>query len=229
MGRRFVLGDVHGAHRALRQCFERAGFDPEQDQLICLGDVCDGWPDTNACIEDLLRVKNLIYILGNHDFHTLQWAEYGDEDVVWLEQGGIATQQSYNYKMPATHVAFLKQAKPFWVEHNILFVHAGILPGRTPEQCGLRVLLWDRSLVQRALELYRNGGHHTITSYNEIYVGHTPIGNHPIKGGEVWMMDTGAGWSGVLSLMDLDTREVFASDPVPSLYPGVEGRKRAGK
>jgi serine/threonine protein phosphatase 1 len=39
-------------------------------------------------------------------------------------------------------------------------------------------------------------------------------------------MDTGAGWSGVLSMMDIHTKEVFASDPVPLLYPGVEGRKK---
>jgi serine/threonine protein phosphatase 1 len=37
-------------------------------------------------------------------------------------------------------------------------------------------------------------------------------------------MDTGAGWSGVLSMMNVDTKEVFTSDPVPDLYPGVVGR-----
>ena len=40
------------------------------------------------------------------------------------------------------------------------------------------------------------------------------------------MMDTGAGWSGVLSMMNVDTKEVFASDKVPFLYPGVEGRMK---
>ncbi len=46
MGRTFVIGDIHGAYRALRQCLDRADFDYESDHLICLGDVCDGWPDT---------------------------------------------------------------------------------------------------------------------------------------------------------------------------------------
>jgi serine/threonine protein phosphatase 1 len=220
------MGDVHGAYRALRQCLERSAFDFNHDSLIHLGDVCDGWPETRQCIDELMKIKNLTYLLGNHDFHTLQWAEYGDEDPVWLDQGGIATQQSYNYKMPTNHVGFIKGARPYFVLENKLFVHAGILPGRTPEQCGLNILLWDRTLVHRALELYQNGGHHTITSFDEVYVGHTPIGPHPLKGGEVWMMDTGAGWNGVLSMMDLDTKEVFASDAVPGLYPGVEGRAR---
>jgi hypothetical protein len=29
--------------------------------------------------------------------------------------------------------------------------------------------------------------------------------------------------------MDIDTKEVFASDPVPMLYPGIVGRKKKEK
>jgi serine/threonine protein phosphatase 1 len=39
------------------------------------------------------------------------------------------------------------------------------------------------------------------------------------------MMDTGAGWSGTLSMMNIETKEVFCSDPLPQLYPGIKGRK----
>jgi len=34
--RTFVLGDIHGAYKALKQCFQKAEFDHETDQLICL-------------------------------------------------------------------------------------------------------------------------------------------------------------------------------------------------
>ena len=37
---------------------------------------------------------------------------------------------------------------------------------------------------------------------------------------------TGAGWSGVLSLMNIDTKEVFTSDFVHDLYPEEVGRKK---
>jgi len=37
-------------------------------------------------------------------------------------------------------------------------------------------------------------------------------------------MDTGAGWEGVLSMMNIDTKELFQSDLVADLYPGVRGR-----
>jgi serine/threonine protein phosphatase 1 len=37
-------------------------------------------------------------------------------------------------------------------------------------------------------------------------------------------MDTGAGWDGCLSIMDINSKEFFTSDPVPSLYPEDSGR-----
>lgn len=41
--RRFVVGDIHGAHKALVQCLERSGFNRDEDFLVSLGDLCDGW------------------------------------------------------------------------------------------------------------------------------------------------------------------------------------------
>ena len=95
MSRIFVIGDIHGAYRALMQCLERSNFDYEQDQLICLGDVCDGWPETRRCIEELLTINHLTYILGNHDTWTLDWMKTGNIENIWYVQGGEATIDSY--------------------------------------------------------------------------------------------------------------------------------------
>ena len=67
MPRSFVIGDIHGAYPALRQCLELCKFDYNSDLLICLGDVCDGWPQVKESVEELLKIRNLIYIMGNHD------------------------------------------------------------------------------------------------------------------------------------------------------------------
>jgi len=91
----------------------------------------------------------------------------------------------------------------------------------------LNVFLWDRSLARTALDLHSKNISGKLTEFDEVYIGHTPVSSgHPIQGGEVWLMDTGAGWSGVLSMMNVDTKEVFLSDPVPSLYPGIKGRTK---
>ena len=73
----FVIGDIHGSYRALLQCLEKSRFNYQNDTLICLGDVADGWPETSQAIEELLRIENLIYVMGNHDFWAVDWMETG--------------------------------------------------------------------------------------------------------------------------------------------------------
>lgn len=60
----FVPEDIHGALRALEQCFERCGFALANDTLIQLGDIADGYPDVAECVELLLKVQNLVSIRG---------------------------------------------------------------------------------------------------------------------------------------------------------------------
>jgi serine/threonine protein phosphatase 1 len=223
--RTFVLGDIHGAARALKQVLERSSFDYNADRLICLGDVADGWPETKEAIDELLKIPNLTYIMGNHDVWALQWMETREAAETWLDQGGRATCDSYKDKIPASHVTLLKEAREFVVENNTLFVHAGILPGLKAEECSHEILFWDRTLVRMAMDLTKKGTPRQLTPYDEVFVGHTPISaSHPTRFCEVWMVDTGAAWSGVLSMMDIHSKEWFTSDVVQELYPGVEGR-----
>ena len=227
MPKTFVIGDIHGAHRALLQCFEKSNFDIATDTLICLGDVADGWPETRQAIDKLLKVKNLIYVLGNHDFLTLDWMITGFAEDVWLEQGGQATIDSYNGKIPDHHIQFFKQAVPFHIQQNKLFVHAGIIANRPLEEQGIQTFLWDRSFARQAKRDHETNTSKHLTQFDAVFIGHTPISDpKPVKYCEVWMMDTGAGWSGRLSMMDIDTLESFVSDPIPKLYPGVTGRTK---
>jgi|SRR6266850_2681299 len=91
--RTFVIGDIHGAHKALVQCLERSGFDRENDLLITLGDVCDGWPYVFECVEELLKLRR-IDLMGNHDYWFLQWLETTVHMDYWI-QGGGGTLHSY--------------------------------------------------------------------------------------------------------------------------------------
>lgn len=227
MSRVFVIGDIHGACRALRQCLDRSRFDYEHDHLICLGDVSDGWPETKTAIDELMRIKKLTYILGNHDWWTLEWMRHGKVEQVWYNQGGKATIDAYHDGVPPAHIRFLSEAVHYYVYKNKLFVHAGIDPWKPLEEQGEETFLWDRSLASLALNQYRNAGAANISTFDEIYIGHTPVPySSPILSLGIWLMDTGAGWSGVLSMMNIDSKEVFTSDPVPTLYPGIPGRQR---
>jgi serine/threonine protein phosphatase 1 len=227
MGRTFVIGDIHGAYRALRQCLDRSAFDYSKDTLISLGDVADGWPQTRESIDELLKIRKLVYILGNHDQWAIEWMRKGLADELWLEQGGLATIHSYAKGVPPKHKKFLERAVPYFLDKGKLFVHAGIDPSKKLKQQGLETFLWDRALARTAMDFLEKQQTTRLTEFDEVFIGHTPISSHhPVKACEVWLMDTGAGWTGVLSMMDIDTKELFISDPVPSLYPGIKGRQK---
>jgi serine/threonine protein phosphatase 1 len=225
----FVIGDIHGAHKALVQCLQRSEFDAKHDRLIALGDVCDGYPDVKQCIDTLLKIKYCDYIIGNHDLWAREWGQKGIKEDIWLEQGGKNTVKSYGGKnMPQSHVDFLKNAHPYIEEDGRLFVHGGFIPGQPIAKQGLEVLTWDRELFYSAVEFSESNPEYRFEPYKEIFIGHTPtqkIGPmEPLHVCNVWALDTGAGWSGKLTIMNVETKQFWQSDPTPMLYPG-EGRK----
>lgn len=231
--RTFVLGDVHGAHKALLQVFERAGFDYENDRLIFLGDICDAWPQTRECIDELLQVKNLTALLGNHDGWFREWVFGGHPGDVWHEQGGSATIKSYGGgrdNVPQSHWNYLHRAKIWHEEDGRIFVHGGWDTVYSPHPMLEPALdvIWDRSLWEEAVERQAGGRPAPITMFSEVFIGHTTTTRYgftePAHCCEVWNLDQGAGWEGKLSLMNVDTKEFVQSDLVTELYPGVRGR-----
>jgi len=220
MARRFVIGDIHGAFRAFKQCLERSSFDYDNDMLICLGDLVDRWTGVKSVFDELLKVKNLVLLLGNHDQWALKWFLSGDTPEIWLMQGGKATIDSYaGKKIPDSHIKLLQNARLYYIMENKLFVHGGILPDRRPDAQDAGILLWDRTLVNTALNLKNLGMETNITGFECVYIGHTPTikidSTKPVKACEIIMMDTGAGWpGGMLSIMNIDNEEVFQSDVI---------------
>lgn len=231
--RTLVMGDLHGGHRALEQCLERSGFDPVRDRLIQLGDICDGWPEVDRCIELLSDLPNFDLITGNHDIWALKWARTGHAPVDWILQGGKNTIASYpESRMPEKHIRFLEAGKPWLEADGRIFVHAGLDPEKAMADQDLDVLVWDRELVLRAQEGLQKDADFRFLQYEEIFIGHTPSrylggGILPLQLGNLWMIDTDAGMSGKLTVMDVETKEFWQSDLVSALYPGICPREAA--
>lgn len=222
--KRFVISDIHGSYKGLLQCFEKSGFDYDKDRLIVLGDVCDGYPDVKQCIDELLKVKNLVFILGNHDQWASAWMHTDYVDSVWYPQGGRWTINSYGYgnQVPESHKNLLRNAQKYYIEDDYLFVHAGINPNIPLEQNTDDDFLWDRYFFRSA----------KANKYKRVFVGHTPVyaipgnrdGKIPITVANITGIDTGAGHYGRLTIMDVDTDEFWQSDESGNLYPGHEPR-----
>jgi serine/threonine protein phosphatase 1 len=226
--KRFVVGDIHGAHKALVQCLERSSFDPENDLLISLGDVCDGWHEVHKTLDLLLTLKHFKIIRGNHDDWALKWMTQGWLGHEWIQWGGRGTLESYAQDLasvPAAHVELLESA-PYYLEiDNKLFVHGGLDPDKHPERQDPESLMWDRRFIQEAEDRSRRNPDHRFGKWDAIFVGHTTTaGTEPLRACNVWDLDTGAGWTGKLTLMNFDTFDYWQSDAVTQLYPGHYGR-----
>ena len=233
--RTFCVGDIHGAYRALRQVLDRAKFDIKNDRLIVLGDVVDGWPYVYKTLDFLLTIPNLIFILGNHDLWYLDWGKRGWENPIWLQNGGYNTVCAYGKEwsdVPKEHIKLVENAHLYFLdEDDRLFVHAGINPDKLLKEQTSDIFLWDRELFKNTCNKYY-GIHEAcvkpVVPYEEIFIGHTPTilfgTDKPIHVSNLWCLDTGAGWDGKLTLMDVDTKEYWQSDNVKELFKDVTGR-----
>jgi len=222
----FAIGDIHGAYKAMMQCFERSKFDYKNDRLIVMGDVCDGYPDVRQCIDELLKAKHCDLVIGNHDMWALEWALKGLMPKIWTSQGGDRTMASYNDgPMPQAHIDFLKGGQ-LWIERDEqIFVHGGFDPDIPLAKHSAQTFVWDRELLEKAWKKYINGLKCQFGKYKDIFVGHTTTELYhtlePMHACNVWNIDTGAGWSGKLTIMDVDSKQYWQSDLSSDLYGGT--------
>ncbi len=249
--RTFVMGDIHGAYKALQQCLERSSLDYENDQLIQLGDVVDGYPEVYECVEELLKLKKLITIKGNHDdwidrfiksgVHSDDWNQGGKGTLMsYLEhakkkEGSFATGSSLETALkpkdiPQTHKSFFDRQQLYYIDkQNRCFVHGGFDRHLPLNKQKNEDFYWDRNLWQEALHTHTYNKNtrlpqdfYDAVDFKEIYIGHTPTTawgtDKPLRALNILNLDTGAGHSGRLTIMDIDTKSYWQSDRLLELY-----------
>lgn len=264
----YVIGDIHGAYKALEQILERAPL-KEGDTLIFLGDYVDGWSESAQVVQKLIEIKskyNCIFLRGNHDEWCKEWILSGSQNKIWVEQGGKATIDSYiktGYLTDDNHRTFFRTLNNYYIDDdNNGFVHGGFRSkkglGHDPYQSDY---YWDRDLWELSVALnldkpitseenydqFYRPNPYRMYKHKEIYIGHTATTNWkckpnypeysqnpdhlksdsivvPMNRCNVWNLDTGCGFNGKLTIMDINTKEFWQSDFVKTLYPDENGR-----
>lgn len=230
--RTLAIGDIHGRIEALKEVLKLSKFDYATDRLIVIGDIVDGGYNTYEVVEELLKIKDVVFVIGNHDVWFMNHIQSGWAEEIWLSQGGKNTLKSYkarvmpeehisgtiyvvmqNARVPKTHLEFFNKAIPYYIQDNRLFVHGGFdaRHGKTVDQCDLEFLTWDRDLIEYA----REGN--IIPGYERVFVGHTTTQSysfeeHPLRFGNLMMIDCGGGWTGKLAIIDIHTYEYWLSE-----------------
>jgi serine/threonine protein phosphatase 1 len=217
--KRFALGDVHGELEKLKEVLKLSNFNYEEDELISLGDLVDRGPDSYGVVEELLKVKNLIAIRGNHDNEWLKFIKTGHNALI--NQGGRQTITSYENaeKDFSVHLDFFKykQINYHIDEDNNCFVHGGFNRHENIRTQAEHVLYWDRDLFLSALSYSAMKDNRykfkMLDNFNKVYVAHTPTtywnSSIPMKAANIINLDTGSGKGGLLTLYNLDTDEYW--------------------
>lgn len=196
----YAVGDVHGRYDRLRGMEDAiaahlAESPPPADcGVIFLGDYIDRGPDSRGVVEHLLQRQfaglATRCLIGNHEAAMLEFLEDPAIGPAWLTYGGLATLASYGVsmpagpvedrmeylrqgllaKVPASHVAFLRDLELWAQIGDYLFVHAGVRPGRTLHKQSRTDLLEIREpfLSHRRALPWRVVHGHTVSEAPEI-------------------------------------------------------------
>lgn len=249
----FAVGDIHGNLKALQQVLERSEFNREEDTLLCVGDYTDGNDESAEVVQLLIELPNFIGVRGNHDVWAEKWLEYGHAPEIWVQQGGKETIESYKRnpelmtgKGREEHVRFFKNL------HNYYFLdikidedkykHYAFVHGGWTDTFGLgnedftSDYHWDRELwassTMESLHSYVDDRWKWYAEPEYVFIGHTATDYGPLKdaplpvsgyNGKLINLDQGAGWSGKLTICNIETQEYWQSDTAKELY-GKAGR-----
>ena len=214
----WVIGDIHGHASLLERLLERIPR-REGDVTVFLGDYIDRGPDSARVAETALSQPDAVLLWGNHeDMAAFALGEpypsgldYDPYD--WYRNGGwetcsslnLSREEAFGQHCPEILKALFARLQTFWQDPHtgIYFVHAGIPPGKAPEDCSAETLLWDRESLGR------------LDPSGRFYVcGHTPqMKGLPRILPDKICLDTAAAYGGPLSALQLPERKLYQAFP----------------
>ena len=207
MSRRFTyaIGDVHGCFDLLERAFATiaehaaAHSGSVRYTVVTLGDYIDRGPDSRKVIERLMRGADgsysLICLMGNHEAMMVETIREGLNPTWWCSNGGYETLASYEAVTasgvpPIAHVDWAASLPRFYVGLHRVYVHAFVDPDIALEAQDQDRLIWHR---YSAADERGHGFRHVVH-------GHTPHANGPILLRGRTNLDTGAFFTGRLTV-----------------------------
>ena len=150
----YAIGDIHGSYTKLanlvRHCRDHSGIN--RARLIFLGDYVDRGKRSREVVNLLRELQaeapdEIVCLRGNHEDMVLG-AAGGQDEEIWLHNGGVATLESYGVAhaadMPAEHLRWFANLPTSESDERRFFVHAGIMPGVPLTEQRQEVMLWIR-------------------------------------------------------------------------------------
>ena len=231
-GRDFVVGDIHGMFRVLRQALAAVAFRFSSDRLFSVGDLIDRGPDSLLAYKWVQEYPWFRAVRGNHDQMLLD-ALMGPGDLrpgvkeLWIYYNG----GSWSLDVDDSSLLAVTNALaglPIATEIDcdcgrIGIVHADVPPDRDWHsflqelRLGSRedtaYAMWSRSRLGEYLSGARREEDTAIAGVDFVVSGHVPL-NAPVHAANRWWIDTGAAYSGRLAEPKFSLLQIQPGDPV---------------
>ena len=129
----YLIGDIQGCYDSLHRLLDKIQFDPTADNLWCCGDAVNRGGQSLEVLRLLYSLRRrLVFTLGNHDLYLLADNARNPDGNTWnREFRAILCAHDREELLSWLQHQPLAFSSP---EHNILMVHAGVVPQWTPEQ-----------------------------------------------------------------------------------------------
>jgi len=196
----YVVGDIHGCLAPLDRLLAKIAPRPE-DEVVFVGDYIDRGPQSREVVDRLLGLPHrCIFLMGNHERMLLDFLA-GEDEELYLENGGRATLESYGGSsdgIPAAHLAFFRNLRLMYETPDYLIVHAGIRPLTPVAEQSVHDIIWIRQEFFKFIGKYPK----------PVIFGHTPL-RQVLMADDRIGIDTGCVYGGKLTCLKLPQREII--------------------
>ncbi len=126
----YWVGDVQGCDAPLGRLLDVLDFSPSRDLLFVLGDLVNRGPASERVLRRFMAMGTAVQcVLGNHDLHLLAVAAGA------RQPQALDTLQSVLHASDRTALLdWLRHQRMAIWDHEVLMVHAGVLPSWTVTQ-----------------------------------------------------------------------------------------------
>lgn len=201
--RTIIIGDVHGCIEELNQLLDKVSYQ-ESDRLIFVGDLINKGPHSYQVVKKV-RDLDAECVKGNHELRFIQYVrnkESGREkwEKIKLEFGDKLSEC----------VDWLDQLPMYIDDPEFLVVHAGLAPGKKPEQTTDHILANIRTWDGIGADLNRASHPAWYDLYKEeklIIYGHWAMQGLCVKSHTIGL-DSGCVYGNELSALLLPERKV---------------------
>lgn len=122
----YICSDMHGFYDRYKKMLDCIKLKSD-DTLYVIGDVIDRGPDGIKILQDMMKHKNIVMFIGNHEFMMLDYLELREKrgmnfpNNLWLHQrnGGMKTLEAFDKLSKTEQNNIIEYLKNSYIQKEI--------------------------------------------------------------------------------------------------------------